>query len=424
MGTHPIFESDFDCLTEMVGPKDIWDEVDYVYDMDLLATSLAAQLLRRDKNPVIQRALRVLEESKCRKLVAPKEVLVIRSDTSRYVPDLRHDLELSENRRKKLKKDLVKLEKRLDETPRFIPIYDPILREKDRRYQQKLDNINLHVQEIDSKIRRNIEDKQKVDELSERLRELEGSLNRLHETTKPQYVTQLNTSIENPPMEIGTVTSEPVKMEKSIIQIVPNYPNSSHPQHNLKLTQPLKEPANRTYESGYDSLKRPSSSHRPTTLRGKDDSKMTNSLPNDAVLSGSHSSLVGSQASSLFDQIAGKNVEIGALKNQVYMLRKNLESQNAKIISKMDEELENSTRKMQQNMNFSPEVSFQPTESQASLFKHLEDLQHENDNLNNTVKDLKERLMLHAEDSDDELFTEDNITQTDSTFSFDTVIPV
>ena len=33
----------------------------------------------------------------------------------------------------------------------------------------------------------------------------------------------------------------------------------------------------------------------------------------------------------------------------------------------MDEELENSTRKMQQNMNFSPEVSFQPTESQASV---------------------------------------------------------
>ena len=45
------------------------------------------------------------------------------------------------------------------------------------------------------------------------------------------------------------------------------------------------------------------------------------------------------------------------------------------------------------------------------LFKHLEDLQHENDNLNNTVKELKERLMLHAEDSDDELFTEDNITR-------------
>ena len=52
------------------------------------------------------------------------------------MPDLRHDLELSENRRKKLKKDLVKLEKRLDETPKFIPIYDPVLREKDRRYQQ------------------------------------------------------------------------------------------------------------------------------------------------------------------------------------------------------------------------------------------------------------------------------------------------
>ena len=59
----------------------------------------------------------------------------------RYVPDLRHDLELSENRRKKLKKDLVKLEKRLDETPRFIPIYDPVLREKDRRYQQEMGSV-------------------------------------------------------------------------------------------------------------------------------------------------------------------------------------------------------------------------------------------------------------------------------------------
>ena len=56
------------------------------------------------------------------------------------MPDLRHDLELSENRRKKLKKDLVKLEKRLDETPKFIPIYDPVLREKDRRYQQGKDH--------------------------------------------------------------------------------------------------------------------------------------------------------------------------------------------------------------------------------------------------------------------------------------------
>jgi len=31
---------------EMVGPIDKWEEIDYVYDMDLLASSLAAQLLR------------------------------------------------------------------------------------------------------------------------------------------------------------------------------------------------------------------------------------------------------------------------------------------------------------------------------------------------------------------------------------------
>jgi len=45
------------------------------------------------------------------------------------------------------------------------------------------------------------------------------------------------------------------------------------------------------------------------------------------VESNSASSLVDSQKSSLFDQIAGKNVEIGALKNQVYQLRRNLENQ-------------------------------------------------------------------------------------------------
>ena len=117
-------------------------------------------------------------------------------------------------------------------------------------------------------------------------------------------------------------------MEKSIIQIVPNYPISSHPQPDVKLIEPFKEPANRTYESGYDSLQRPSSSRRPNnSLNRKDGNKVANNLLDDAILSGSHSSLVGSQASSLFDQIAGKNVEIGALKNQVYMLRKNLESQ-------------------------------------------------------------------------------------------------
>ena len=113
-------------------------------------------------------------------------------------------------------------------------------------------------------------------------------------------------------------------MEKSIIQIVPNYPN----QKDEKMTQSLKEPANRTYESGYDSLQRPSSSHHPTSsLHRKGENKIANNVLDDAILTGSHSSLVGSQASSLFDQIAGKNVEIGALKNQVYMLRKNLESQ-------------------------------------------------------------------------------------------------
>ena len=69
------------------------------------------------------------------------------------MPDLRHDLELSENRRKKLKKDLAKLEKRLDETPKFIPIYDPVLREKDRRYQQEAVRFSLELLPIFSAAR-------------------------------------------------------------------------------------------------------------------------------------------------------------------------------------------------------------------------------------------------------------------------------
>ena len=66
---------------------------------------------------------------------------------------MRHDLELSENRRKKLKKDLAKLEKRLDETPKFIPIYDPVLREKDRRYQQEAVRFSLELLPIFSAAR-------------------------------------------------------------------------------------------------------------------------------------------------------------------------------------------------------------------------------------------------------------------------------
>ena len=119
--------------------------------------------------------------------------------------------------------------------------------------------------------------------------------------------------------------SEPVKMEKSIIQIVPNYTQTySHPvSQNINGKDLTKD---RTYESGYDSLQRPSGKLSPHEISPRVD-KNHNTNGSQAVLSDSHSNLVGSQASSLFDKIAGKNVEIGALKNQVYMLRKNLETQ-------------------------------------------------------------------------------------------------
>ena len=56
-----------------------------------------------------------------------------------------------------------------------------------------------------------------------------------------------------------------------------------------------------------------------------------------------------------------------------------------------------------------PPAKLQPSESSADLFKHLAELQNENENLSNTVKELTERLMLHEEDSDDEVVTDEHV---------------
>lgn len=63
--------------------EELWSVRGLWYKLYRIIMGLTDAIFRRDKNPVIQRALRVLEESKCRKIVAPKEILVIRADTNR-----------------------------------------------------------------------------------------------------------------------------------------------------------------------------------------------------------------------------------------------------------------------------------------------------------------------------------------------------
>ena len=57
---------------------------------------------RNDKNPVIQRALKVLEDSKSGHLVATREVV--------FYDNFRKDVERSEARKRKIRKELAKLE--------------------------------------------------------------------------------------------------------------------------------------------------------------------------------------------------------------------------------------------------------------------------------------------------------------------------
>lgn len=63
---------------------------------------ISEHLSRNDTNPVIQRALRVLEDSKSRHIVATREVI--------YIDNFRKDVERSEARKRKIRKELARLE--------------------------------------------------------------------------------------------------------------------------------------------------------------------------------------------------------------------------------------------------------------------------------------------------------------------------
>jgi len=320
-------------------------------------------LSRNDTNPVIQRALRVLEDSKSRHIVATREVI--------YIDNFRKDVERSEARKRKIRKELA----RLEQEKRYW--------RKERSTDKKtLETINYNMYDINEKLNSSLIDKSKLHDMDDRLKNLETTVNSMSE--KKHYVSQLNTSVDAAQMEIGTVKSEPVQLEKSTISIMRN------------ISEPRSIEASRSPARKSD-----------VNLR---------------------SSLTGSETSSLFDQITGNNLAVGDLTDQVYKIRQSLSAQNAKIIEEMNKELAESEQQLQEvtNKPIPAMRTLKPSESSADLFKHLEELQTENENLSNTVRELTERLMLHEEDSDDDNPQEEHVfALSDSTFSnFDTVIPL
>ena len=68
----------------------------------MIQNFISEHLSRNDTNPVIQRALRVLEDSKSRHIVATREVI--------YIDNFRKDVERSEARKRKIRKELARLE--------------------------------------------------------------------------------------------------------------------------------------------------------------------------------------------------------------------------------------------------------------------------------------------------------------------------
>jgi len=194
---------------------------------------------------------------------------------------------------------------------------------------------------------------------------------------RKHYVSELNTSVDAPEVEIGRIKAEPV--QRSTVSLVRNI-------------------------SGSQSREAARNPERKSDVNIR-------------------SSLTGSETSSLFDQITGNNLAVGDLTDQVFKMRQSLSIQNAKIIDEMNKELAASEHVLT-IPSTPPPPKLHPSESSADLFKHLEELQNENDNLSNTVKELTERLMLHEEDSDDEIVTDEHVfALSDSTYSnFDTVI--
>merc|ERR1711953_1238288 len=110
---------------------------------------------REDSNPVIQRALRVLEDSKIRQIPNRQIIFIKPKRYPVYIyDDIHNDIALSERRRRKLQKEIEKIENE------YYGIYT-----FKKNCDAKLNNISTCVREIDAKISKNEEEKERIAKL-------------------------------------------------------------------------------------------------------------------------------------------------------------------------------------------------------------------------------------------------------------------
>ena len=110
---------------------------------------------------------------------------------SQAIISFRRDIALSDARKRKLRKDLA----RLDQERRLF--------KKDKYDTKALELINFNVHNINEKLTDTLVDQTKLHEMDDRLRLVESSIETLNQ--KKHYVSELNTTVSGPEMEIGQV---------------------------------------------------------------------------------------------------------------------------------------------------------------------------------------------------------------------------
>lgn len=307
--------------------------------------SLAAVLFRTDTNPVIQRALRALAESSARDIKETSEKVIIYKPTYQYCAD---------NERLKWKLDLA--EARLRRKEREAQLVTSDFEEERSLFEEK------RSKRKNSK--KNSQQLAALERIERRLSTVQKAL------PEKKYITQLNTSLERTlptnygePIELAKVSTNPPgpRIHESRITIVPNYRAKSRGRERSRSRN-----SKSALESSVERLRAPS--ERSSRL---------------------------SRAES--EAIAEKNIEIGSLKEHIRTLQNQIsQTQSMRSIALssssvfVDDEmpaLKNSVTKVKSS-------------SQTSLMKHLDELQYENESLNNTVRELRDRLMLHSQADD------------------------
>ena len=123
---------------------------------------------------MIQRALRVLDDSKSRQhIIATREVI--------YIDGFRKDVERSEARQRKIRKELARLDQG-QFLSRFCECLNNDILSTERRHWRRdvktLDAISYNVNDINAKLDTTLVDKAKYVDLDDRLRHLETTVNR------------------------------------------------------------------------------------------------------------------------------------------------------------------------------------------------------------------------------------------------------